>query len=109
MSSMHRCFNQASQFYPRLVVIVLIFIICHAYRLALKIYEFANPSYHTAEHFEHCSEHYGRYGVPVTFLVLLSTSDIFLVFNSSINFVIYCCVGKEFRHSALKLFTRVKN
>ena len=93
-------------FFP--VVIVLIFIVCHAYRLALKIYEFANPSHHTAEHFEYCDKHYGRYGVPVTFLMLLSTSDIFLVFNSSINFVIYCCVGMEFRHAVMQLFSWVK-
>ena len=37
-----------------LVTIVVLFIITHCYRLALKIYEVASPSAHTMESFEIC-------------------------------------------------------
>ena len=35
--------------------------------------------------------------MPVAFYVMLSLSHLLLVVNSSINFLIYCCVGKSFR------------
>ncbi len=38
-----------------------------------------------------------RFHVPVAFYVMLSASNLLLVVNSSINFVIYCFVGKTFR------------
>ena len=48
-----------------------------------------------------------RFHVPVAFYVMLSASNLLLVVNSSINFIIYCCVGKtfrwEFRAKALEL------
>ena len=43
-----------------------------------------------------------RFSVPVAFYVMLSASNLLLVVNSSINFIIYCCVGKRFR-AKLKL------
>lgn len=86
-----------------LVMIVLIFVACHAFRLAVKVYEFANPSNQTLEHYNFCEQR-GRYSVPVSFFMLLTTNDIFLVFNSSVNFVIYCFVVKEFRDCVKELF-----
>ncbi|TRY77431.1 hypothetical protein TCAL_07428 [Tigriopus californicus] len=86
-----------------LVMIVLIFVACHAFRLAVKVYEFANPGNQTLEHYNYC-EQQGRYSVPVSFFMLLTTNDIFLVFNSSVNFVIYCFVVKEFRDCVKEFF-----
>lgn len=85
------------------VAIVLIFLVCHAYRVALKVYEFAHPNNQTQGHFEYCDS-MQRLSVPFFFVMLLTTSDIFLVFNSSVNFVVYCCVGEEFRHEVWRLF-----
>eukprot|EP00095_Tigriopus_kingsejongensis_P000660 maker-scaffold311_size212931-snap-gene-1.16 protein:Tk00660 transcript:maker-scaffold311_size212931-snap-gene-1.16-mRNA-1 annotation:"hypothetical protein ETSY2_36450" len=79
-----------------LVLIVLIFMACHCYRLALKVYEFVNPHTNTAEHFNHCLNQQ-RYHIPMIFYVLGHIHHLVLVLNSSINFIIYCCVGKEFR------------
>ena len=91
-----------------LVLIVLIFIACHSYRLSLKIYEFSNPENNTEEHFLRCTSQ-GRYHIPVVFYVLVHIHHLVLVLNSSINFIIYCCVGKEFRMKLVGLFCREKN
>lgn len=48
----------------------------------------------------------GQYSVPVAYLMLLATSDLALVLNSSVNFVIYCCVGNEFRMAVRKTIMR---
>ena len=40
---------------------------------------------------------YFRFSVPVAFYLMQSASNLLLVVNSSINFIIYCCVGKRFR------------
>ena len=37
-----------------LVSIVVLFILCHSYRLSLKIYEFAKPSSHVMDSFTFC-------------------------------------------------------
>ena len=37
-----------------LVSIVVLFILCHSYRLSLKIYEFAKPSSHVMDRFTFC-------------------------------------------------------
>ena len=37
-----------------LVSIVVLFLICHSYRLFLKIYEFASPSSHVMDSFTYC-------------------------------------------------------
>jgi hypothetical protein len=67
----------------------------------------APTSTQTLEHFTYCAR-IGRYSVPVSFFLLLTANDFFLVFNSSVNFVIYCCVGKEFRYRVIRLFLRRK-
>ena len=38
-----------------------------------------------------------RYHVPVVMYVLHNFHHLFLVLNSSANFIIYCCVAKDFR------------
>ncbi len=37
-----------------LVSIVVLFMLCHSYRLGLKIYEFAKPSTHVMDSFTYC-------------------------------------------------------
>ena len=37
-----------------LVTIVALFVMCHSYRLALKVHEVADPEAHTMERFLHC-------------------------------------------------------
>jgi hypothetical protein len=37
-----------------LVSIVILFVACHSYRLALKVYELAHPSDVTMDHFNVC-------------------------------------------------------
>ena len=44
-----------------------------------------------------------RLNFPATFMVLISFNNLFLVINSSINFIIYCAVRKQFRRSIGKL------
>ncbi|TRY77004.1 hypothetical protein TCAL_02696 [Tigriopus californicus] len=90
-----------------LVLIVLIFIACHCYRLALKVYEFVNPHNNTAEHFTACLNQQ-RYHIPMIFYVLGHIHHLVLVLNSSTNFIIYCCVGKEFRTRLVALFCSPK-
>lgn len=79
-----------------LITIVLTFLFCHTFRLVIQAYEVMHPSHSTAEHHGFCMER-GRFHVPVAFYVMLSASHLLLVVNSSINFIIYCCVGKSFR------------
>ena len=45
-----------------------------------------------------------RLPYPVTFLMLISLNNLFLVFNSSINFIIYCAVRKSFRQKIWSFF-----
>ncbi len=87
------------------MAIVAIFVACHAYRLALKLYEFAFPSNLTEERMLMCGS-LNRFSVPVAYLMLLATSDLALVANSSANFLVYCCVGNEFRNAVKKTLWR---
>ena len=86
-----------------LVSIVVIFLVCHTYRLSLRLYEVAHPQNNTLEHFRRCRT-LGRYHIPVAFYVLVNFHHLFLVLNSSVNFIIYCAVGKEFRDKMFQLF-----
>ena len=46
-----------------------------------------------------------RFHVPVVMYVLLSLHNLLLVVNSSVNFIIYCCVGKRFRQELKLMLT----
>ena len=68
-----------------------------------KLSEIKLPLIHTIRYF-HCtntSEVFSfptfRYHVPVVMYVLHNFHHLFLVLNSSANFIIYCCVAKDFR------------
>jgi hypothetical protein len=47
-----------------LVAIVFLFMVCHSYRLALKIYEFAKPNANTMDSFNFCYSR-GRYIIQI--------------------------------------------
>ena len=86
------------------MAIVLTFILCHSYILAVKLYELLNSSSFNMEHYIFCSD-LKRLHAPAYIYYLHAANDIFLVFNSSINFVIYCCVNEEFRYRLVRLLT----
>ena len=89
-----------------LVSIVLIFIVCHTYRLCLRVYELATPRSITREHYMACNSR-GLYHIPVAFILLVSVHHLLLVANSSVNFIIFCCVGREFRAAVWIWWQRV--
>ena len=49
-----------------------------------------------------------RHHVPVTFYLLFHLNNLFLVVNSSINFIIYYFVGLEFKKQTIKLSKEIK-
>ena len=85
-----------------LVAIVVAFIMCHCYRMALKTNEFLAPNNHLEESFTYCYEQ-GKYHIPVALYILHNCHHLFLVINSSVNFVIYCFVAQEFRGKLYQL------
>ena len=91
-----------------LITIVLTFLVCHVFRFALKVYEVTHPSHSTAEHHYFCLQQ-NKYHVPVIWYVLLSLHHLLLVVNSSVNFVIYCCVGKRFRQELTMMMAPICN
>ena len=42
-----------------------------------------------------------RHHVPFVLYILLLLNNLFVVFNSSVNFIVYCCVSKSFRNRTL--------
>ena len=88
-----------------LVSIVVIFVISHTYHLALRLFEVTHPQSNTFENYQHCKS-LGLYHIPVPFYINNNFHYLMIVFNSSINFIIYCCVAKDFRSQAYKWITR---
>ena len=56
----------------------------------------------TKDHYNYCSN-LGRHNLPTVFFMLISFNNLFLVINSSINFIIYCAVRKSFRHNIIRI------
>ena len=79
-----------------LILIVAVFVVCHSFRLGVQTYQTLHSYQSTKEHFIFCAQ-MDSLPYPVTFLILISFNNLFLVFNSSINFIIYCAVRKSFR------------
>ena len=77
-----------------LVVIVLVFIICHIPRLGLNLDESIN------------SENYCHYEPSLWMISCLVINKMFLAINSSTNVLIYGCLNKKFRSA---MFCRRNN
>ena len=83
--------NQAHIFF----VICVVFTICHALRVGLGIHDiFLVETYRGIQ--ENCSD------IKFSSLVAGSVSNILLTSNSSLNFVIYALMSREFRQLLLK-------
>ena len=83
-----------------LVVIVTIFLICHAIRTFLSF-----RGYYL--HLEHNGFVICFDKEVLEYLVIGEISRVILNFNSSINFFVYCLVGKHFRKEFIKVFFNV--
>ena len=55
-----------------------------------------------------CISSYFRHHVPILFYLLFHMNNLFIVINSSINVVVYYCVGKDFRKEAKTLYKDCK-
>ena len=86
-----------------LVGIILVFVLCHIFRLCIQVYEIVSPTHGLHDHFHQCEE-LKRLHVPAVVLVAGSVNHLLLVTNSSVNFVIYCCMAKRFRKALIDLF-----
>ena len=102
--------------------IILVFVLCHIFRLCIQVYEIVSPTHGLHTHFYKCEE-LKRLHVPAVVLVagklyskidslnlsfhfflLGSVNHLLLVTNSSVNFVIYCCMARRFRKALIDLF-----
>ena len=92
-----------------LVAIVLVFVLCHTYRITVEVYRLIYPANILKEIFRFCHEK-GLYTMPVLLHIFHNLHFLFLTINSSVNFIIYCGVDKEFRRqvSLLSCFSVFK-
>ena len=77
-----------------LLTVVLMFLLCHVFRLGFNIYFIINP--YMEEQANYCYS-IKRFPYPRFWYLMEYLQQLLLVLNSSINFFIYCCVGKDFR------------
>ena len=86
-----------------LVTIIVVFFLCHVHRLSVRVYEMASPESSIYEHYIHCDKK-GLYHVPVVNYFLTHMHYLFLAINSSVNFIIYCAMGQQFRRQLCKMW-----
>jgi hypothetical protein len=91
-----------------LISIVIIFIICHSFRMSIRVFEIVFPESTVMVAFHFCLK-MGKFHMPLAMMFLAELNYFFLVLNSSVNFLIYCCVSQEFRRKLLQLFCRKFN
>ena len=84
-----------------LIGIIAVFLVCHMYRIALWIYTLALPTKTLLNHYNYCHAQ-GKYHIPVAIYYFTQLHHLFLVINSSVNFVIYCIMGRQFRKQLKK-------
>ncbi|TRY73942.1 hypothetical protein TCAL_11824 [Tigriopus californicus] len=100
----HGSGSSASERSTKLLVgIVLVFLVCHVFRLVIQLDAVVHPSILGGRHNEYCLER-GYFPSPVAVWILTSFNNFFLVFNSSINFVVYCLMGRSFRNTLVDMF-----
>ncbi len=88
-----------------LISIVATFALCNVYRLVLQFVKLSifRENDESTAHYSYCLQR-GRMDAPVVFRYLLMINHLCIVVNSSVNFVLYCVVGKEFRDKCQELF-----
>ena len=74
-----------------LIGIVIVFVVCHTFRVAIEIDNMV-----TAKTIEACYKA-GKPEFSLWSLVVDPLSEFMMVLNSSINMVIYCCLNANFR------------
>ena len=82
-----------------LLCIVLIFFCCHAARIILDIHEFSN-----VENIIRCSSGKQPWMPSYWMQALMYISHMAMILNSSVNFIVYCLVGNNFRREMCRLF-----
>lgn len=87
-----------------LIAIIVVFVACHVHRLAFRLYEMAWPQASIYEHYMRCEDQ-GKHHVPIAIYFLAYSHYLFLVISSSINFIIYCAMGRQFRAQLKEMFT----
>jgi hypothetical protein len=87
-----------------LVAIVLVFILCHTYRLTVGVYRLIYPDNILKDNFEVCYDRQ-QYTIPVLLHIFHNLHFLFLTINSSVNFIIYCGVDQEFRRQVSLLLS----
>ena len=68
----------------------------------LQIFVVLNPLAMKASQHAACHERWS-YHVPPEILIIRHVSDLLIVFNSSINFVVYCFVEQSFRQGTIHI------
>ena len=91
-----------------LIAIIIVFLVCHMYRLFIWIFNLALPEKAVLSHFYKCFDA-GKYHVPVAMYFFVHLHHLFLVVNSSINFVIYCIMGRQFRKQLKRMARQLWN
>ena len=79
------------------MIIILIFLVCHAPRIILDINELA-----TIKISEYC-ESIGALEYSFWSILVLNISHFLLVVNSSVNMIVYCLLGSRFRAEVKKI------
>jgi len=88
--------------------IIVVFLACHLIRVSVKTYYLAHPSSSpyqiNSSAAKAICERHNKLHMSFAAAFFLNTNAIFTVLNSSVNFVIYCLVGQNFREDFKKLF-----
>ena len=101
-------------------MVVLTFLLCHSFRLVHStmvmitdiLYRFVAKLYQVVILDEYLDEtrvslctQAGRYPIPPLWFCVADINSVLIVLNSSLNFYIYCLMGKRFR-AELKAYIR---
>ena len=81
-----------------LIAIVLMFIICHTPRNIMNWYEFI-----TVDVILFCKENELEHKPPYWTHISLMLGELTIFLNSSLNFIVYCFVGRKFRRELFQI------
>ena len=122
IDDVHLC-NQASRDYAALLLVVLTFLLCHSfrwvlsvmvmitnivYRLMAKLYQVVILDDYLEETRVSLCTLAGRYPIPALWFCMADLNSVLIVTNSSLNFYIYCLMGKRFRAELLSFIRSLR-